>query len=181
MILSPTPQGDGWSYRSNGRTRPLDECIRMLASTASGGGNLLLNLGPDQQGEFRPDEVAIARGMGAWLKQYGRAIYETRGGPFTNGKWGGSTHRGNTVFLHVFEEPTETLRLPALPQKIVQARRVPGGGEVVVTQTARGVDVALPRDRREQPVTVIELTLDQPVSRGQQVGPVDLRVEDSGK
>jgi O-succinylbenzoate synthase len=36
MILSPTPQHDGWSYRSNGKTRPLDECIRMLASIASG-------------------------------------------------------------------------------------------------------------------------------------------------
>ena len=95
MILSPTPQHDGWSYRSNGKTRPLDECIRMLASIASGGGNLLLNFGPDQFGEFRPEEVAIAQGMGAWLKKYGDAIYGTRGGPFTNGNWGGSTHRGS--------------------------------------------------------------------------------------
>jgi alpha-L-fucosidase len=73
MILSPTPQHDGWSYRSNGKTRPLEECIRMLASIASGGGNLLLNFGPDQFGEFRPEEVAIAQGMGAWLKKYGAA------------------------------------------------------------------------------------------------------------
>jgi alpha-L-fucosidase len=103
MILSPTPQGDGWSHRSSGKTRPLEECIRMLASIASGGGNLLLNFGPDQFGEFRPEEVAIARGMGAWLKKYGIAIYGTRGGPFTNGKWGGSTHRGNTVYVQVFD------------------------------------------------------------------------------
>ena len=141
----------------------------MLASIASGGGNLLLNFGPDQFGEFRPEEVAIAKGMGAWLKKYGAAIYGTRGGPFTNGKWGGSTHRGNKVYLHVFDWPADQLHLGALPQKITQARVLPGGAEVAVTQTVRGLDVSVPAAQRDHPVTVIELTLDQPVPRGQEV------------
>ena len=178
MILSPTPQHDGWSYRSNGKTRPLDECIRMLASTASGGGNLLLNFGPGQFGEFRPEEVAIAKGMGAWLKKYGDSIYGTRGGPFTNGKWGGSTHRGNTLYLHVFDWPGDKLRLGALPQKITKARVLPSGAEVAFAQTARGLDVTVPVAQRDNPVTVIELTLGQPVPRGQQVGSVRSRFED---
>jgi alpha-L-fucosidase len=178
MILSPTPQHDGWSYRSNGKTRPLEECIRMLASIVSGGGNLLLNFGPDQNGEFRPEEAAIAKGMGSWLKQHGQAIYGTRGGPFTNGKWGGSTHRGETVFLHVFDWPGETLRLGALPQKILKARTFPGGTEVAYRQTERGVDVTVPSGQRENPVTIVELTLDQPVPRGQQVGSARSRFED---
>ena len=169
MILSPTPQHDGWSYRSNGKTRPLGECIRMLASIASGGGNLLLNFGPDQFGEFRPEEVAIARGMGTWLKRYGVAIYGTRGGPFTNGQWGGSTHRGKTVYIQVFDWPSDKLRLGALPQKIVKAQVLPTGAEAVFSQTARGVDVTVPAAQRDDPVTVIELTLDQPVLRGQEV------------
>jgi hypothetical protein len=53
--------------------------------------------------------------------KYGVAIYCTRGGPFTNGKWGRSTHRGNTVYVQVFDWPGDTLRLGALPQKIVKA------------------------------------------------------------
>jgi alpha-L-fucosidase len=178
MILSPTRRNDGWSYRSNGRTRPLDECIRMLASTASGGGNLLLNFGPDQFGEFRPGEVAIAKGMGAWLKKYGDSIYGTRGGPFTNGKWGGSTHRASTVYLHVFEWQGDKLLLAALPQKVTKARVLPGGAEVAFAQSARGVDVTVPAAQRDSPVTVIELTLDQPVPRGQQVGSLRSRLED---
>lgn len=170
MILSPTPQGDGWSYRSNGKTRPLDECIRMLASTASGGGNLLLNFGPDQSGAFRPEEIAIAKGMGAWLQRYGGALYGTRGGPFTNGKWGGSTHRGSTVYLHVFDGIDETLHLAALPQKIMKARVLPGGAELSVSQTAQAIEIAVPAAQRDHPVTVIELALDQAVTQGQQVG-----------
>jgi alpha-L-fucosidase len=168
MILSPTPQGDGWSCRSAGKTRPLDECIRMLASTASGGGNLLLNFAPDQFGEFRPAEVAIAKGMGVWLKKYGEAIYGTRGGPFKNGKWGGSTHRDRTAYLQVFDCPQDTLRLGAIPQKVSQARLLVGGVELAVKQNKDGVQVTIPARLRDTPVTVIELTLDQPVTAGQQ-------------
>ncbi len=169
MILSPTPQGDGWSYRSAGKTRPLDECIRMLASTASGGGNLLLNLGPDQYGEFRETEVAIVKGMGSWLRKYGEAIYGTRGGPFTNGKWGGATHHENKVFLHVFEWLGDRLRLGAIPQKVISARVLPGGAAIVCVQNNGNVEVTVPPNQRDHPVTVVELTLDQPVARGQQV------------
>jgi alpha-L-fucosidase len=142
----------------------------MLASIASGGGNLLLNFGPDQYGELRPEEAAIGRGMGAWLKKYGVVIYGTRGGPFANGKWGGSTHRGNRVYVHVFEWPSDTLQLGALPQKVTQARVLPGGVEVQFNQTAQDLELTVPAAQRDRPVTVLELTLDQPVPRGQQVG-----------
>jgi alpha-L-fucosidase len=171
MILSPTPDHDGWSYRSQGKTRPLAECIRMLASIASGGGNLLLNFGPDQFGEFRTEEVAIALGMGAWLNKYGAAIYGTRGGPFANGTWGGSTHRGTNVYLHLFDGAGDRLRLGVLPQKITRARVLPAGDGVAFAQTARGVDVTVPRALRDAPVTVLELTLDQPVTRDQPIVP----------
>jgi alpha-L-fucosidase len=169
MILSPTPQGDGWSYRTTGKTRPLEECIRMLASTTSGDGNLLLNLGPDQFGAFRESEAAIVKGMGAWLKKYGEAIYGTRGGPFTNGKWGGSTHRQNVVYLLVFDSPSERLQLGPLPERITRARVYPGGPAVEFAQTAGSIAVTVLPGQRDKPVTVIELTLDGPVSAGQQV------------
>jgi hypothetical protein len=40
------------------------------------------------------------------------------------------------------------------------------------------VDVTVPAAQRDSPVTVIELTLDQPVPRGQQVGSLRSRLED---
>jgi alpha-L-fucosidase len=162
MILSPTAEGDGWSYRSAGRTRPLEECLRMLVSTASGGGNLLLNLGPDQHGVFRPEEEAIARGMGAWLKTHGEAIYGTRGGPLPNGAWGGSTHRDGRVYLHLFDSPEPTLRLGPLPQRVISARTLPGGVAVAHAQTDDAFTLTLPPALRESPVTVVELALARP-------------------
>ena len=49
---------------------------------------------------------------------------------------------------------------------------LPSGAEAAFTQTVRGVEVTLPAAKRDNPATVIELTLDQPVPRGQQVGSV---------
>lgn len=168
IILSPTPKHDGWSYRSEGKTRPLDEVIRMLVSTTSGGGNLLLNFGPDQFGEFRPEESAIAEGVGEWLKTHGQSIYETRGGPFLNGQWGGSTHRGKTVYLHVFDSIPDTLTLPALPQNVRSAKRLVGGQAIAFEQDDKGaITLTIPRALRETTVTVIELTLDRDIERGQ--------------
>lgn len=178
MILSPTPRHDGWSWRPEGVTRPLEDCIHMLVSSATGGGNLLLNFGPDQFGEFRPEEVAIAKGMGAWLQKYGDAIYATRGGPYTNGGWGGATHRGNEVYVFARDLGQNTLRLAALPQKITSASLFLGGTAVPFRQSEAGVELELTRDQRDTPFTVVRLVLDQPVPEGQLVGAVRSRFDD---
>lgn len=178
MILSQTPRHDGWSWRPDGVTRPLEDCIQMLVSSATGGGNLLLNFGPDQFGEFRPEEVAIARGMGAWLKKYGDAIYATRGGPFTNGGWGGSTHRGNEVYVFARDLGAATLRLSALPQKIASASLFLDRRPVPFRQSETGVELDLPGELRDTPFTVVRLVLDQPVPEGQLVGAVRSRFDE---
>lgn len=166
MILSETPEGDGWSYRSTGVTRPLDECIRMLVSTAAGGGNLLLNLGPDPLGALRPSEIEIIKGMGAWLEGRGDSIYGTGGGPFRNGTWGGSTHKGATVYVHSFDPSQAEFKLGPLPQRVVAARMFPGGEPVSVVQRAHSIALSGIAPGAG-PVNSIELTLDRPVDRGQ--------------
>jgi alpha-L-fucosidase len=73
------------------------------------------------------------------------------------------------VYLQVFEWPGEAIRLGPLPQKIIKARALSSGAEVIFTQTARGVEVTVPVAQRDAPVTIVELTLDQPVPRGQEI------------
>jgi hypothetical protein len=59
--------------------------------------------------------------MGKWLNKYGDSLYGTRGGPFKPGPWGVSTHKGNTIYLHVLysfpENQKKTFSLP-LPENI---------------------------------------------------------------
>jgi len=120
-------------------------------------------------GEIEGRQVEPLKQVGDWIKPRAEAIYGTRGGPLENGKWGGSTHRGNRVY--VFAKPWEgdKLRLYALPGKVTAARNVVGGEAVAFQQTEKGIDLALARDRRDPFFTVIELMLDAPVPDGTRI------------
>ncbi len=155
MIIH-TPSGYAWSYRADqDYIRPLGECIQMLASCATGDGNLLLDIGPNALGEIPADQAGRLREMGEWMLKHGGSIYQTRGGPFRNGKWGGSTYKGNTVYLHVFKWNGERLVLPPLKAKIVQC-------SVEFQQTAKGITLTLPKDKQDPTDTVLTLQLSGP-------------------
>ena len=148
----------GWSYRPGEPTHSYEECLKMLVGTVTGDGNLLLNVGPLPTGEILPEQVDVLRQLGVWLKQHAPSIYGTRGGPFPNGAWGGSTHRGNQIWLHVFEWRGDTLRLPPI-EGVIQSAVTLGGTTVNVVQTATGLEITLPKAQQDAVDTVIELTL----------------------
>ncbi|MFZ9933404.1 MAG: alpha-L-fucosidase [Chthoniobacterales bacterium] len=162
--------GAGWSYRGEEEFKTPDECIRMLVSCTTGGGNLLLNIGPRADGSVAEGELEAIRGTGRWLERYGDAIYGTRGGPYANGPWGGSCHKGNKLFLHVFRWPDGSeLVLDPLPRKVLSARTL-DGAPVEVRQDAEAWGVGVAAADRKSPVTVIELTIDEPIKPGTLLG-----------
>ncbi|MBT3193164.1 MAG: hypothetical protein HN341_11475 [Verrucomicrobia bacterium] len=151
--------GQGWSYRGEDGFKGPEDCIKMLASCTTGGGNLLLNFGPRPDGTFTDGEADVARAMGAWLKTYGEAVYGTRGGPYQNGNWGGSCHKDKKIFLHVYRWQDGPLALPPLPCQVLEARTLEDK-PVAFTQSEDGLSVSVAESNRDNPVTVIELTLD---------------------
>ena len=157
--------GQGWSYRGEEGFKGPEECIKMLVSCTTGGGNLLLNFGPRPDGTFTEGESAVARAAGEWLGKYGEAIYGTRGGPYRNARWGGSCHKGNKLYLHVYDWPAETLEFDPLPIKVLAARTL-DGHPVEIHQDANGLDVQVATAHRADPVTVIELTIEQSIEPG---------------
>ncbi len=161
--------GQGWSYRGEDGFKGPEDCIRMLVSCTTGGGNLLLNFGPRPDGTFAEGEAKVARAMGVWLKKYGEAIYGTRGGPYRNGTWGGSCHKGNKLYLHVYGWPKEGLAFDPLPYKVLSARTLTGAA-VKFTQGDDELSVEVGKEDRDTPVTVIELTLDKAVESGRIIG-----------
>ncbi len=163
--------GQGWSYRGEDGFKGPDDCIKMLVSCTTGGGNLLLNFGPRPDGTFAEGEARVARAMGDWLKKYGAAIYGTRGGPYRNGSWGGSCHQSDKLFLHVYEWPARGLAFDPLPYRVKSARTLTGAA-VQFTQTTNEFTVQVAAVDRDTPVTVIELTLDHPVPDGRLIGNV---------
>ena len=67
-----------WGYRSDDYYKSARELIHMLVDIIAKGGNFLLNVGPDADGEFPETSLERLKEIGDWLKINGEAIYGTR-------------------------------------------------------------------------------------------------------
>ncbi len=149
-----------WSH-SGTPPKAREQLIRMLTSNACGDGNLLLSWGPHWDGAFDQGEKERLLEVAGWLKTHGRALFNTRGGPWKPGAWGGSTHRGETVYLHLFECASDKLDLPELPGRTLLDARLLDGAAVPFSVADGMVSFALPASgRQESPVRVVELRFD---------------------
>jgi alpha-L-fucosidase len=153
-----------WGHIPNSPLKTPKQVIELLVQCVTGDGNLMLNVGPLPTGEIAPKEVEVLQVVGDWMAKHGESIYGTRGGPLRNASWGGTTSRGDTVYVHVLKWPGETLRLRAIEERVVSARALTGG-EVKFQQGSDGITLTLPVRDQHPLNTVIALTLDRPVSK----------------
>ena len=152
--------GHQWSWKPNGKMLSLEECIHKLVMCAAGDGNLLLNVGPMPDGRIEPRQVKRLKEIGDWLAKYGQSIYKTRGGPLKPGKWGGVTHRGNTVFVHVLRWPKDgqPLVIPSFKRKVLKSRGLTTD-KLTVRQTANRLEIVVPAENRDAIDTIVALEL----------------------
>jgi alpha-L-fucosidase len=115
-----------WSYIRNDSFKTVDELVRELVDIVSKNGVLLLDIGPRPDGSIPPEPQALLRGVGAWLKVNGEAIYGTRPcwalgfgeGPHNSGGGGFSdqavdynahdfrfTQKGNAIYAIAMDWP----------------------------------------------------------------------------
>lgn len=69
--------GNSWSYVPHDHYKPARQLIRLLVKIVSRGGNFLLNIGPDPQGDWDPVAYDRLREIGAWMKVNSEGIYGT--------------------------------------------------------------------------------------------------------
>ncbi len=163
ITITECPDGGGWSYRPECRTRSAKECIQMLVQCVTGDGNLLLNVGPMPTGEIAEEQIAVLKEIGTWLQKYGESIYATRGGPYLNGKWGGATYSGNNIYLHILQSLNNSITLPPLKSKILEIT-VLTGEQVEIKQTDKNLHIEFPKGQINPIDTIIKLVLDKPAS-----------------
>jgi alpha-L-fucosidase len=71
--------GDSWSYIPKENFKSVNKLIHILTDVVSRNGNLLLNIAPGPEGDWHPDAYDTLKAIGAWMKQNGEAIYDTKG------------------------------------------------------------------------------------------------------
>ncbi len=91
--------GDWWGWSKGSSYHSSGNIIRYLVKAVARNGNLLLDVGPDAQGELDPKAVRTLKEVGDWLKVNGEAIYATRpvppyelGNVFFTGKSDGTVY-----------------------------------------------------------------------------------------
>lgn len=81
--------------------------IHYLVKAAGMGANLLLNIGPQPNGELPATALDRLHDIGEWMDQYGETFYGTRAGDFPAQDWGTTTRKGEKLFVHLLT-PTQT-------------------------------------------------------------------------
>ena len=111
-----------WGYKvADQDYKTTEELIELLVRAASKGSNLLMNIGPQPNGELPATALDRLKGMGEWMKVYGETIYGTSKYDAEEPSWGVITQKANRMFLHVLHENTGniTLTIGKKPKSVV--------------------------------------------------------------
>jgi alpha-L-fucosidase len=146
-----------WSWNPEPDLLKPSELIVDLVRTVGANGNLAINIAPQPDGSFHPDQVALLDEVGKWLAAHAGSIYGTRGGPFYPAEWGVSTRKGKLAFLHILKWDGESLKIPPVKTKIVSASLFGTKTAVKVKQTSAGVELQVPPNRRAAIDTIVTL------------------------
>ena len=98
-----------WGYKvADQNYKSVDELVTLIIRAAAKGCNLLLNIGPQPNGELPALALDRLQGIGKWMDSYGETIYSTQRG-IDDATWGVTTKKGNTTYIHVLDKTCTTL------------------------------------------------------------------------
>lgn len=118
-----TTLGFNWNGPDAGKhLKEPEELVQILMHTAGLGGNLLLNVAPDQRGHISIEQVEKKKALGEWIKINQEAIFGTRAGLPVGLYDGPSTRKGNTLYLFVPPGRKGKLILKNISSSIASAR-----------------------------------------------------------
>jgi alpha-L-fucosidase len=156
---------DTWGFKSNDHNwKSSKTLIQQLIDIASKGGNYLLNVGPTKEGLIPEPSVERLEDMGKWMEVNSESIYGTQASPFPKLAWGRCTQKkndsGTTLYLHVFEWPTDgKLLVPGLENEVKAAALLANNEKLEFKKTPEGVELQVPEKALDPNATVIKLEI----------------------
>lgn len=128
-----TTINDSWGYQhKDNHYKSLHKIIRMFTDCISMGGNMLLDIGPKEDGTIDKRQEKILLGLGEWINEHKEAIYDTKEGIMIRYYLGASTMSEDekTIYLFVHDTPKDSVCLKGLIPKIKKISVLHSGKEV---------------------------------------------------
>lgn len=100
--------------------------IKKLVECVSKGGNMILNVGPMASGAFPKESVRTLEEIGKWMRVNAESIYGCGKSGLEKPDFGRFTRKGNTLYLHVYENAIGPLPVPQLRKDQILSVRMLG-------------------------------------------------------
>ncbi|GGJ06491.1 glycosyl hydrolase [Streptomyces brasiliensis] len=124
---------DSWGFQHQDHNhKSVRQLVRYFAETIGAGGNLLLDIGPREDGTILPEQAERLEGLGAWIARHSDAVYGTVAGLPPGHHYGPSTLSADrrTLYLVCFDAPRETVSVRGLRNRIRRVSVVGTGTEL---------------------------------------------------
>ena len=140
-----------WGYKLIDQNyKSTETLIQYLVSAAGKGANLLMNVGPQPNGEIPAAALQRLKEMGEWTRANGETIYGTTAGDIPVQEWGVTTRKGERLFVHIMNLDSTELFLPLgckvkkaftyADKKPVKVKKTKGGVKLLFDEAPAGVD-----------------------------------------
>ena len=140
-----------WGYKLIDQNyKSTETLIQYLVSAAGKGANLLMNVGPQPNGEIPAAALQRLNEMGEWTRANGETIYGTTAGDIPVQEWGVTTRKGERLFVHIMNLDSTELFLPLgckvkkaftyADKKPVKVKKTKGGVKLLLDEAPAGVD-----------------------------------------
>lgn len=150
---------DSWGFqRADDNWKSPKTVVRNLIDCSHDGGNYLLNIGPRGDGSIPDDSVRILTEVGRWMSRNSATIYGSDPCRVGSSNFAGFTRKGNTLYMHVYFWPGDTVALGGLTTSVKSARLFATNEPVKFEQEKFRVRfTGLPKDAPDHPVTTIAI------------------------
>lgn len=166
--------GESWGWQPQDTTyKSAGDIVAIFADVIGLGGNLLLGIGPMEDGTIPPGQVKILEELGRWNAKHARAIFGTRAGLPIGHHFGPSTMSPDSTTLYLFlpHGVGGSVEIKGLDNAILSAEVLGMGmplshrvvGKISWSKVPGLVFIDVPEEAADPWMTVLEVHLDGPV------------------
>ncbi|MBV8811233.1 MAG: alpha-L-fucosidase [Acidobacteriaceae bacterium] len=126
---------DSWGYqRADDDWKSSKTIVRNLITCTRDQGNYLLNIGPKADGSIPQPSIEILTVVGQWMDGHADLIHRADPCQVKRSEFANFTRQRNTLYIHAYFWPGETLAIGGLQQKVLAAKMYNTGQPVKFVQ-----------------------------------------------